>query len=149
MLFQISQTSPTQSVREAEPQVSSEWENLKSEARGCFHEIDVPREMSVANLDNGGSSGSSGSRSGGGADGQGDRAAKVLEVVDVVELNIDALDEPLAGLLLGVEDGDSADTVGGDGGLGESGGPDEGDLLAVEGANLVDLDGDQVGLFLD
>jgi len=123
-------------VQEAEPQVLSRWKRLKSEAPGCLHEFGILREC-VANLSRGGSSGR--------ADGKGDGAAEVLEVVDVVELNIDALDEPLAALLLGVEDGDSADTVGGDGGLGEGGGPDEGDLLAVEGANLLDLDRDQVG----
>jgi hypothetical protein len=138
MLFQTSQTSYI--VRpEAEPRGSSGWNTLTSEAPECLYEFEIPSEMNVANLD-------SGSRGGGAGGRGGDGAAEVLEVVDVVELNIDALDEPLAGLLLGVEDGDSADTVGSDGGLGEGGGPDEGDLLAVEGANLLDLDGDQVGL---
>lgn len=144
MLFQISPTSTTMFIQEAEPRVSSEWERLKSGARSRVHEVDNSRDMSVPNLDDGG--GGRGSGSSGRADGKGDGAAEVLDVVDVVELNIDALDEPLAGLLLGVEDGDSADTVGGDGGLGEGGRPDEGDLLAVEGTNLLDLDGDQVRL---
>lgn len=147
MLFQVFQTSATVSVQEAEPRVSSGWEGLKSGARSCVHEVDNSGKMSAPNLDNGAGGSRSGS-SAGGADGEGDGAAEVLEVVDVVELDIDALDEPLAGLLLGVEDGDAADAVLGDGGLGELGGPDEGDLLAVEGANLLDLDGDEVGLFL-
>lgn len=102
--------------------------------------------MSAPNLENGGGGSGSGSSGAGGRSKGKDGAAEVLVVVDVVELDIDALDEPLAGLLLGVEDGDSADTVGGDGGLGELGGPDEGDLLAVEGADLVNDDRDEIGL---
>jgi len=62
------------------------------------------------------------------AGGGSDSATDVLDVVRA-ELNIDALDEPVATLLDGVENGDAADAEGSAvGDLGEGGGPDEADL---------------------
>jgi len=73
----------------------------------------------------------------------------VLVVVDAVELDLDVLDLPLllAFVIDTLHDGDAAHgegTAAGD--LGEGGGPDEGDLIAVPGADLDDDKRDVVGL---
>jgi len=76
-------------------------------------------------------------------------AASVLVVVDAVELDLDVLDLPRLLLLVerALEDGDAADGQGrATGDLSEGGGPDEGDLLAVPGADLDNDQGDVVGL---
>lgn len=79
-----------------------------------------------------------GRRGGGGA-------AEVLVVLDAVELDVDAANLPGRVLVLGAEDGDAAHVVLVDGGLGELGVPDEGDLIAVPGSDALDGHGDEIG----
>ncbi len=78
----------------------------------------------------------------------GDGAANVLEELDVVELDVEALNDPVRNTLGGAEDSDTADGLGGAAGDEREGRlPDEGDAVAVPGSDLGDLEvGEVVGL---
>ena len=74
----------------------------------------------------------------------------VPEVVHAVELDLDVLHLVLVLVLVvhGLEDGNAADREGrAAGDLGEGGGPDDGDLVAVPGADLDYDQGNVIGLF--
>lgn len=77
----------------------------------------------------------------------GDGAANVLEELDVVELDVEALDDPVGSTLGGAEDGDTADGLGDAAGDEREGsGPDERDAVAVPWSDLGDLEvGEVVG----
>jgi hypothetical protein len=77
----------------------------------------------------------------------GDGTAGGEEVLDAVHLDVEPLELPLALVLRGRDDGDTADLLLLDGGvLLEGGVPDEGDLVAVPGANTLDNEGKGIGL---
>ena len=78
----------------------------------------------------------------------GDGATDVEEVLDVVELDIETLNLPLAGVVGSGQDGNTADLGSSEAGRGDSegSGPDERGRVAVPGAELVELEGEVVGL---